>query len=458
MISKRSAAKVTLPLGRSTLLEIHLFCPRFVMAMFEQTLPRCLAMLVMGVSLAAALTLLPQRPAGAAEEKAKPVNSAKGGKALKAIQEDLNAKRYRDALSKLEALQSMQGLTPYDQHVMSQFFYATYYRLNDLPNTAKYMERELDDPFVDQAQAQKFTRDLVAIELNLKNNDRAIELGQRAIKGGYADEKVNTALATADYTKGDYRNALRISDSMIEGGIKKGAMPREEELGIALSSCSKLADHKCETRELERMVQYYPKPEYWRQLVYAMQSRDANTSDAMTLNIYRLASDVDALTHSKDYTEMAQLSLEQGSPGEAVRVLEKAFAKNMFSDSKERDRNQRYLDSAKKQAAMDEAGLPKQEQDAATSPDGQKYVTIGAGYLSYQQYPKAVELISKGLKKGGLKDEGQARLLLGIAEFKAGKKDDAIATFKSVKGDPTLERLANLWSLHTREGTRVASR
>jgi len=38
---------------------------------------------------------------------------------------------------------------------------------------------------------------------------------------------------------------------------------------------------------------------------------------------------------------------------------------------------------------------------------------------------------------------------LGIAELKAGRKDEARKAFKAVKGDPTLERLANLWTLHS---------
>ena len=41
-------------------------------------------------------------------------------------------------------------------------------------------------------------------------------------------------------------------------------------------------------------------------------------------------------------------------------------------------------------------------------------------------------------------------LLLGIAQLKAGDKDAAVKTFKSVKGDPVLERLADLWSLHAK--------
>jgi hypothetical protein len=61
-----------------------------------------------------------------------------------------------------------------------------------------------------------------------------------------------------------------------------------------------------------------------------------------------------------------------------------------------------------------------------------------------------VKDISGGLEKGATKDPQDARLLLGIAQLKSGDKDSAVKTFKSVKGDPTLERLAALWVLHTK--------
>ena len=76
---------------------------------------------------------------------------------------------------------------------------------------------------------------------------------------------------------------------------------------------------------------------------------------------------------------------------------------------------------------------------------------MGLAYLGYGQYDKAVDQISKGLAKGGLRNEAEARLLLGIAQLKAGHKEDATKSFHGVKGDPSLERLANLWSLHAKQ-------
>ena len=76
---------------------------------------------------------------------------------------------------------------------------------------------------------------------------------------------------------------------------------------------------------------------------------------------------------------------------------------------------------------------------------------MGLAYLGYSQYDKAAEFLDKGLKKGSVKNEPEARLLLGIAQLKSGKKDDAMKSFKAVKGDPNLERIANLWSLHAKQ-------
>ena len=147
---------------------------------------------------------------------------------------------------------------------------------------------------------------------------------------------------------------------------------------------------------------------------------------------------------------MANLAIEQGSPGEAEHVLEKGFDKGIFTDPKVKERNQRLLESAKKTATSDQASLPKSEAEAKSAATGDKAVGVGFAYMGYQQYDKATDLLSQGLAKG-VKNEASARLLLGIAELKAGKKDDAVNAFQAVKGDPTLERLANLWSLHAKQ-------
>jgi tetratricopeptide (TPR) repeat protein len=169
------------------------------------------------------------------------------------------------------------------------------------------------------------------------------------------------------------------------------------------------------------------------------------------LHVYRLASEVDVLKRPDDYTEYAQLAIEAGSPGEAVNILEKGMQKNVFTDARSLDKNKRLLESAQKQAASDKAGLDKIASDAASAKTGDKDVSVGLAYIGYKEYAKAVAALERGLAKPGVQNEAEARLLLGIAQLGAGKKDEAQKSFKSVKGDAKLEHLANLWSLHARQ-------
>jgi tetratricopeptide (TPR) repeat protein len=188
--------------------------------------------------------------------------------------------------------------------------------------------------------------------------------------------------------------------------------------------------------------------------LYAVR-KETSANEGNLLQTYRLMFDTDVLKDPADYMEMAELCLDSGSPGEAQRVLDRAFQKNVFADQRSKDRAQRLLDSAKKRAASDQASLPKLEQEANASSTGEKNIAVGRAYLGYAQYDKAIDQLNKGLTKGGLKNEADARLTLGIAQLKGGHKDEAVKTFKSVKGDPALEKLANLWALHSKQAQQA---
>src|SRR5262249_22639814 len=263
-------------------------------------------------------------------------------------------------------------------------------------------------------------------------------------------EENKNMVAQAYYLKGDWKGALAAEQALVDSEIKAGQTPKEQQLALILSSCVKMEDTACQEKALERQVAYYPKPETWKQLLFTMQ-KDTSGNEANTLQTYRLMNEVGVLQQPSDFNEAAQLALEAGSPGEAQKFLEKGFANNVFTDQRIKDRNTRLLETIKKTAATDQASLPKTEKEADAGTSGQKNVGVGLAYLGYGQYDKAADEISKGLAKGGVKDEAAARLLLGIAQLKAGHKDEAVKSFKSVKGDPQLEKLANLWALHARQ-------
>jgi tetratricopeptide (TPR) repeat protein len=289
----------------------------------------------------------------------------------------------------------------------------------------------------------------------LQNYDKAADYGNRAIKDGYATDQVQLVVAQSYYLKNDYKDTGTFVRGLVDEQIKAGMTPTDEILQLGLSSAVKQNDDAGESHWLELLVTYHPKPEYWQNLLDGLFR--TKMADRQLLQVYRLSADVGALKRSTDYAEMAQLALDAGSPGEAVTVLTKGFADNVFTDQADKNRNQHLLDSAKKQAAADQPTLAKTEADATAAAGGDRLVGVGIGYFGYGEYDKAAKDIAAGLAKGASKDAEDARLLLGIAQFKAGSKDEAIKTFNAVKGDASLQRLANLWALHVKAPASAAS-
>ncbi len=407
-------------------------------------------LLVLGAALVASLGLLVATVARSEEKKEKPTNSAKLAKPLKEANEDLKAKKWNDAIATLKEAEGIAGKNAYDQHLINDMLAFSYAHTSNFAEAAKAWEAELDDGFTPQSEMPTRIRQLAEANYQVKNYDKAIEFGNRAIKGGYADENLRTLVGQAYYLKGDWKGTLHFEESLVDNQTKNGQTPKSESLQLILSACIKLNDAACEERALEKVVTYYPKPDYWYQLLFTMRQQTSG-NDANTLQTYRLMSEVDVLKNPDDYTEMAQLALEAGSPGEAHKVLEKGFAKNVFTDQRAKERNQRLLESAKKAAASDQASLARIEKEAQSAKTGAKNAGLGVAYFGYGQYDKAAEQLSKGLAMGGLRNEAETRLLLGSAQLKSGHKEDAIKSFRAVKGDPALERLANLWVLHAHQ-------
>jgi tetratricopeptide (TPR) repeat protein len=195
---------------------------------------------------------------------------------------------------------------------------------------------------------------------------------------------------------------------------------------------------------LEKLVAFYPKPDYWANALAPLVRMDIKDSH-LQLGVYRLMNDVGVLRLPTDYAEMAEIALDQGFPGETVTILQEAFQRNIFTEQREKDRYQHLLDGAKQRAAIDQQQLEKTAPEEANA-----LVQVGAAYISYGQYDKGIANISKGIQKGGLKSADEAELLLGIAQLRAKNNGEAQRTFDKVatSSNPGYARLGKLWALH----------
>ena len=120
------------------------------------------------------------------------------------------------------------------------------------------------------------------------------------------------------------------------------------------------------------MVRYYPKDEYWENLLDIYRRKDS--SDRMTLGFYRLMNDVGVLKDKGDYVEMAQLAIDAGVPGEAQAGRREGRAERHAEERRqdEQGRYDRLLAGAKKAAATDQAA-------AAAAGEGSREGVAGSG-------------------------------------------------------------------------------
>jgi hypothetical protein len=426
------------------------------MSITSNSRPRWRAALVVGALLGSA-ALLPLH-VQAADQKQQNRNSPEASKPLQAAQKALSEKKFPDALAALKQAEALPKKNAYDQHLIDIMTGQAAAGTQDWAEAGKRFESASKDGFDTPQEQQQQT--LFATEtyfnaaIGARNTDqaaanayfgKAIELGKKALEGGAGTDVANI-VAKAAYIKDDYPTTRQVVEQSINAQIQKGETPTEDTLELWRSACSKMKDNDCLFKSFKTTLAYYPKPEYWEQMLGGVIFPEASRNPTDTLQLYRLMLETNTLKRSSEYGDMADEAMKAGSPGEAKSVLEKGFANNVFTGNVQAD-NKKVLASATAKAKADQATLDAQAKEIEAAPTGQKYYSLGFAYFGYGQYDKATEMLSKAIAKGGLRNEADTRLLLGISQLKSGHRDDALKTFSTVKGNTALEQLAQLWPL-----------
>ena len=371
------------------------------------------------------------------------------GLKLQAAQKDIQKGNFAAAETALDQASALPKQTPYSRHVATQLYVFAYEKTHDYVKLAPKLEELRSDAYATPAEQAQYTTALAQIYYQLKNYPKAIQFGTIAIQKGWADPQMPTLVGQAYYLSNNWRGTVQYEGGLIKSAISKGQKPTKQALQLVQSACQHLNDQNCLLNAIEQLVVYYPQPQYWQYLIY--KTMQSVKSDSNLLQTYRLAFNVGVMQQPHEFTNYAELAIEANDPGEAEQVLNKALQANVYTDPHARAKAERILGDAKRKASKDLAGgLASTAAAAARQSSGQSDVNVGLAYFGYQQYDKAVTELTQGLSKGHLKNPAEANLLLGIAQLKSGNKAAALKAFGAVQGDPTLQRLASLWSLQAK--------
>lgn len=363
-----------------------------------------------------------------------------------AVKAAMDAKNYADVQNRITQAEALPNLTPYETYAINRMKLSLGVTTNNDAMSLPALESVINSGFLKPEEKDAFVQSLANMYYNAKNYPKAIEWLKRYQKESATPEKVRAALVRSYYLSGDYANAKAELMPVIAESDKTGKAPSEEDLKLLASSANKAKDDATYLMAVEKLAAFYPSDDYWTDTLSRGVARKPgfNTQD-FAIDFLRLESAAVQKMGTDDYTELAELALQGGFPTEAKKVVDQGFAVGALGTGANAAKHRQLRDRATKGAADDAKNIAATEASAAKAKTGAGLVNLGWAYVTMDQFDKGIGFIQQGLAKGGLKHPDEAKLRLGIAYAKAGKKEEAIKTFQGVTAGGGLSDMAKYW-------------
>lgn len=246
-------------------------------------------------------------------------------------------------------------------------------------------------------------------------------------------------LSQGYYQLKDYDRALENIEIAIDEYNAKDKVPKEQWYNLArfLYAEKNMTNEATET--LRNLIAFYPKKQYWVQLSFMYSEQD---NEAYQLATMDTAYSQNLLEKDGEFRNMASLFLNAEVPYKAAKVLEKGFDDEIVEDN---SKNWELMAGALRQAQEIDAAIPAMEKAASMSDTGDLYARLGNIYLDADENQQAVDAITKGLARGGVKRADNANLVLGMAYFNLKQYEKARDAFRVAGRDERSKKYATQW-------------
>ncbi|MCP5139465.1 MAG: hypothetical protein H6979_06385 [Chromatiales bacterium] len=376
--------------------------------------------------------------------------SKKVMKPLKAGLDLANEGKFPEAEAELRAADSIEDKTPFEQFQIDELLGFVALKQAKYKDAALLYERGLDSGFLPEEQVNDRLRLLAQLyfQPDLRDLNKVVTYGKRWLEAAGTRDPVMVGLVgQASYFNDDFSAAANYMKEATAGAVAAGEKPEENWLLILQNSYGKLKNDPGVIDATVDLVRYYPRKEHWITLSSSL-LRAASTKELEILQVFRLLYVVDAMDSADDFTEAASVALRSGSPGEALKFIERGYATKVLDTSGDKQKSQQLLEDSRRQVADDRKTLPQFEKEAKAAKVGEADVKLGEAFLSYDQPAKAIEAIQRGIAKGGVKSLDDANLSLGRAFLAAGDRAGAAKAFGLVS-KPDYSLLVQLWKIYT---------
>jgi hypothetical protein len=371
------------------------------------------------------------------------------GPALKAAQERVQAHDWVGALAKLKEAEAVGNLTPYETYLITRMRAVSSYSAGDAAGAIKDFQWLLKSDQLPPNDKPAITEALIRILYAEKRYPEALALATEYQKAGGSNQEIIDLIPQMQYASGDTKVAGAAFQKQIDTEIAAGKVPAEKELRLLASSQYSNEDDAGYARTVERLAEYYPKREYWDDVV--QRASHAPGTDKIRLDAVRLRSAILGYKDGSARLQHAYLADRGGYPAEAKPLFDEGIANKLFAANEMADAT-KARDGVAKAIAKDRASDKANESGARAAKEGDPLVAWGLEVFFDGQKDRGIALMQEGVAKGNLKQPAESKLHLGMALVMVGRYDDARKVLDPIAGAEGAGALARVWSLWAKVG------
>jgi hypothetical protein len=372
---------------------------------------------------------------------------AEVGRPLLAAQELLKAQKFADALARIAEADGVPNKTPHERFTIERMRGTAAASAGDWALALRSFDAVIASGLLTPPEQLKMLQAMAGAAYRAKDYAKSATLAERYLKEGGSDRATRQLLVQSLVLSHAYAEAARELKASLRDDEKAGRTPAEGQLQLLANCHARQSDAAGYLEVLEKLVTYHPKKDYWADLLRRLPQL-AGFASRLALDVYRLQLASGTLTSTADHLEMAQLALQDSSPVEARKVIERGFASGVLGNGPDAERHKRLRELALKSVAEEQRSLVNSEAEASTAASaatGMPLFNLGWALLQQGQADKGLAMMELGLQKGGLKRSDEARLHLGLALLATGHKAKALPVLKAVQGNDGSADLARLW-------------
>jgi len=383
------------------------------------------------------LGLLAVIPAQAEEKKAPPISSWLY-KQLTKTEKLISSQAYPQARKKLEKIIPELKDKSYEQALALRSLSSVYALENNYRKAAKSLEQCLSTQALPEKQQQQALLNLGQLYMATEQYQKAINTLQPWVKKNptHSNQQVSVLLANAYAQLKQYRKAL----PYIEQAIRQSKKPQESWFQLNLALHYELENYSAAAAILKKLIANYPnKKAYWLQLAATYQQL---SRFKQALNIQNLAYKKGYLQTEAQILQLFNLYMYNKQPYQAANLLAKELNSQRV---KKNSAHWELLASAWTNAREYKQAIAALEKASALNNKGELYLQLARIHVEQELWQDAIAVINKALKKGGLKQTGEAYILLGMSLYETEQLSAAKAAFKKARKYKKTRKSAAQW-------------